>query len=90
MLFATSLYLLTLLLVCVQSDLTFTKSNSNGEGVIGGNINFSHLTMLANSIGSKLSIHHTVGSGHAKVHHEGKFLQCTLCAMGYFVELFFC
>ena len=48
-----------------QSDLTFTKSNS--ESILGTGINFSHLSLLATGIASRMSMHHS----SAKVHHSG-------------------
>lgn len=47
-----------------QSDLTFTKSNS--DSIVGSGINFSHLSLLANGIASRLSIHPT----NHKVYHS--------------------
>ena len=50
-----------------QSDLTFTRSNS--ESVLGSGINFSQLSLLANGIAQRM----TLNQGHAKVHHGGFF-----------------
>jgi hypothetical protein len=49
-----------------QSDLTFTRNNS--DSILGSGINFSHLSLLATGIAQRMTINH---SAHAKVHHGG-------------------
>lgn len=56
-----------------QSDLTFTRTNS--ESIFGTGINFSHLSLLANGIAQRMTIH----PGLNRVHHHR---ESTADAMG--------
>jgi hypothetical protein len=62
-----------------QSDLTFTRTNS--ESILGGGINFSHLSLLANGIAQRMTINH---GGSNKVHatHAGDASKETISGGG--------
>ena len=53
-----------------QSDLTFSKNNSDTTMI--NNINFEHLSMLANGLAQRMSAHGKGGSGRVSRSHRSR------------------